>query len=182
VLDAALMSFTENTFGGTSMAQVAERAGVAVGSIYRHFPSKEALGNAVHLRWKTELLDRIREAVDPGASVRVAFGQLWQALARFVAEHHDAFAFLEYQKHDLYVEDDSRGVTNEITGFAFELIRQGQRAGEIRSGAPEVLLSLVYGAFVGLTRVLPASGEAPDAERTMAEAEAAVWDLLRAPS
>ena len=39
--------FTERGFHGTAMPLVAERAGVAAGTIYRYFDSKEALVDAV---------------------------------------------------------------------------------------------------------------------------------------
>src|SRR5688572_18360544 len=85
ILDAAMAAFTEHTFGSTSMAVVAQRAGVAVGSIYRYFPSKEALGNAVYQHWKWRALDRMRREVDLDAPTRIAFGQLWRALTGLAA-------------------------------------------------------------------------------------------------
>jgi AcrR family transcriptional regulator len=184
ILDAALMTFTEHTYGGTSMALVADRAGVAVGSIYRHFPSKEALGNAVFLHWKSELLERLRHDVDRTAPFRDAFGQVWHTLAGFVAERPDAFAFLEYQQHEGYLEADSQAVSGEVAALVLDLLLRGQKAGEVRPAAAEVLLALAYGAFVGLTKAIRAAPPLPDSgaslARAMADAEAAVWDLLRA--
>ena len=55
ILDAALHLFTERTFAACPVPLVAERAGVATGTIYRYFPSKEALVNEVYRRWKGEL-------------------------------------------------------------------------------------------------------------------------------
>jgi AcrR family transcriptional regulator len=186
ILDAALVTFTEHTYGGTSMALVAERAGVAIGSIYRHFPSKETLGNAVYLHWKTELLERLRDNVDGAAPFRDGFGQVWRALAGFVAERPDAFAFLEYQQHEGYLEADSRAVSDEVSALVLDLLRRGQRAGDVRPAAAEVLLALAYGAFVGLSKAMRAApprargGRAASAAKELADAETAVWDLLRA--
>src|SRR5215813_10452417 len=86
VLDAALATFTQYTYSGTRMALVAERAGVAVGSIYRHFPSKEALGNAVYRRWKGRVLGYLRDATGPDEPVRDSFGRLWRALLAFASD------------------------------------------------------------------------------------------------
>ena len=184
ILDAALVTFTEHTYGGTSIALVADRAGVAVGSIYRHFPSKEALGNAVFLRWKSELLERLRHHVEVDAPFRVAFGQVWGVLTGFVAERPDAFAFLEYQQHEGYVEADGQAVSDEVSEFVLDLLRRGQEAGAVRPAAAEALLALAYGAFVGLSKAMrsasPLAAPASSAVRAMADAEAAVWDLLRA--
>ncbi len=47
VLEAAHALFLTRGFHGTSMREIATRAGVAVGGIYNHYPSKEALFGAV---------------------------------------------------------------------------------------------------------------------------------------
>ena len=180
VLDAALAAFTERTYGGTSMAQVAERAGVAVGSIYRHFPSKEALGNAVYLHWKRRVVEDVEREVDLGAPARVAFSQLWRVLTRFATAYPDAFAFLEHQQHEEYLDGESRALSERMTVIAVDVLVRGQRAGEVRATEPAVLLALAYGAFVGVDKALR-TGQAAPAE-LFVEAEAAVWDMLRAPS
>ena len=41
IIEAAYVLFIEQGFHGTSMRQIAERAGLALGSIYNHFASKE---------------------------------------------------------------------------------------------------------------------------------------------
>ncbi|HEX9597057.1 MAG TPA: TetR/AcrR family transcriptional regulator [Anaerolineales bacterium] len=47
ILAAALDLFQEHGFHGTSMRQIAGRAGVALGSIYNHFPAKDDIFLAV---------------------------------------------------------------------------------------------------------------------------------------
>ena len=47
LLNAALEQFLRGGFHGTSMRQIADGAGVAVGGIYNHFANKEALFAAV---------------------------------------------------------------------------------------------------------------------------------------
>jgi TetR/AcrR family transcriptional regulator, repressor of fatR-cypB operon len=176
ILDAALAAFTEHTFGSTSMAVVAQRAGVAVGSIYRHFPSKEALGNAVFQRWKALALERLRREVDLDAPTRDAYGQLWRSLVGFAAEHPDAFAFMEYQQHEEYLDETSGALSAEMIAFAGEVLIRGQRAGVVRNVDVELLIALAYGALVGLTKAI--RDGLPQARATAAED--AVWDLLRA--
>ena len=47
IIDAAQALFVERGYHGTSMRQIAERAGLALGGIYNHFQSKEDLFVAV---------------------------------------------------------------------------------------------------------------------------------------
>jgi AcrR family transcriptional regulator len=183
ILDAAMRTFTENTFAGSSMADVAQRAGVAVGSIYRHFPSKEAMGNSVYQLWKGRALSAIVAAVDPTASSRTAFSQMWRALARFAAEHSDAFAFLEYQQHEAYLDSSGHDTAHELTAFVRGFVVRGQQAGEIRPGSPDMLIALAYGALVGFTRDFRPGAPPSAADAALVtEAEEAVWAMLRAPA
>jgi AcrR family transcriptional regulator len=47
--DAAVELFIEQGYHATSMRQIAERAGLALGGIYNHFPSKEEIFEAIVL-------------------------------------------------------------------------------------------------------------------------------------
>lgn len=70
LLDAAVAVFTEKGTAA-STEEVARRAGVGIGTVFRHFPSKEALLTAVYGRLLDELVERAREladAEDPGAA------------------------------------------------------------------------------------------------------------------
>lgn len=51
ILDAAYALFMEQGYHGTSMRQIAERAGITMGGVYNHFASKEEI-------WEAVLLDR----------------------------------------------------------------------------------------------------------------------------
>ena len=52
ILSAALELFAEKGFHGTAVPEIAAKAGVAAGTIYRYFDSKEAMVNAVYQRHK----------------------------------------------------------------------------------------------------------------------------------
>jgi AcrR family transcriptional regulator len=47
ILNAAFSLITEQGYHGTSMRQIAEQAGIALGGIYNHFPSKAAVFEAL---------------------------------------------------------------------------------------------------------------------------------------
>src|SRR3954453_22677342 len=59
MLAAAEQVFAEQGLHGASMQQIAERAGVAVGTLYNHFKDREALLDALRAQRRLELLGRI---------------------------------------------------------------------------------------------------------------------------
>lgn len=74
LLDAAEELIVENGMDGTSIADVAKRAGSSVGSVYHHFKDKRALFYALFHRMTQIMVDQTKLAADParweGAKVR----------------------------------------------------------------------------------------------------------------
>lgn len=93
VLSAAASVFAEHGTGA-STEQVAKAAGVGVGTVFRHFPTKEALLEAVLLQLVREFADEaasLADAADPGA----AFYELvrrWITMAAKKNAYSDALA------------------------------------------------------------------------------------------
>ena len=55
VMEAALKLFTERGFHGTSTAQISKEAGVATGTLFHYFPTKEDLINNLYFEVKGDL-------------------------------------------------------------------------------------------------------------------------------
>jgi AcrR family transcriptional regulator len=180
ILAAALELFSEHTFEGCAVPLIAERAGVATGTIYRYFDGKEALVNAVYQRWKGRLAADLLAAASPDQTARQQFHAWWTGLARFATEHPVAFSFLELHHHEPYLDETSRRLAAEIDGAAVATVEQGQRDGVMRAGAAPLLVALVFGAFCGVVRARQTYGAVFGAD-PFADAEDAAWDLLGQP-
>jgi AcrR family transcriptional regulator len=63
ILIAAEQVFTEQGLSGAAMSMIAERAGVAVGTLYNRFKDREALLGALLDDRREELLERLDEAL-----------------------------------------------------------------------------------------------------------------------
>ncbi|RPI08427.1 MAG: TetR/AcrR family transcriptional regulator, partial [Actinobacteria bacterium] len=83
ILDAALELFSERTFASTPMPELARRAGVGAGTIYRYFDSKDALVNALFQRWKTEMAETVSGDIPTGLTPREQFKHWWRGLWKF---------------------------------------------------------------------------------------------------
>jgi AcrR family transcriptional regulator len=62
ILDAAVESLVESGYAGPSMQLVATRAGVSIGGLFRHFPTREALMVAAAEDAMRQILDRYARA------------------------------------------------------------------------------------------------------------------------
>lgn len=70
VLEVATQAFATNGME-IPIDEIAQRAGVGVGTVYRHFPTKDALYEAVIVSYKQSLIEKARDMLnqdDPGSA------------------------------------------------------------------------------------------------------------------
>jgi TetR/AcrR family transcriptional repressor of multidrug resistance operon len=84
----------ERGIHGTSMSQVANRAGVATGTAYVHYQSKEDLLIAAFVEVKTHLGEAALENVDPTADPRAIFDTVWRNSFRYLEDDPAVAEFL----------------------------------------------------------------------------------------
>jgi AcrR family transcriptional regulator len=153
ILDAALALFAERGYHGTSVPDVIARARVGASTLYRLYPSKEALVNAVFVASKEKLEQAILVDLDRVQAPHALFHELWRRLVRFSRHEPLAFHFLELQDHTAYLTAQSRGVEMRVLGPIFAACSEFQAMGVFtRDVPPEVILAFVWGALVGLVK------------------------------
>jgi len=142
VLEAAKVVFSA---GGpdASLEAVARRAGVGIGTLYRHFPTREALFEAVYRR-EVEQLGELAEQLKGEASPVEALRKWLRSNVEFVATKKGMAAALTL----------AAAPPSELTAFSFErltkaigaLLDRAVAAGEIRADVgPEDLLRALVG-------------------------------------
>ena len=178
ILEAALHLFVERGFFGTAVPEIADRAGVGAGTIYRYFESKEALVNAIYRQEKQHFAHVVLDDLPASAPTREQFRLLWTRMARFAAEHTNAFIFLELHHHARYLDAESRALEQRLTGQFTEVVTTAQARHELKAGSPRLLMGLVMGAFVGLIRSCVDVDE-PLESADWKLAEQCVWEAIR---
>jgi AcrR family transcriptional regulator len=175
---AALELFTARGFHGTTTPLIAARAGVAEGTIYRHFPSKEDLLNEVFRAAVRALAEAFRSA-DPAWPCRARLDHVadrWVAtakrdptLVRLVFSH--AFADV--------LDERSRTVLRELHGLIEQTVAAGKSAGSVRRGAADLWADVWLELIVlVLGRVAAGTWQPGDAATT--QVRQAAWDAIRA--
>src|SRR5438046_5258449 len=158
VLEAAKFVFSA---GGpdASLEAVARRAGVGIGTLYRHFPTREALFEAVYRR-EVQQLSELAEQLKNEASPVDALRRWLRSNVEFVATKKGMLAALALTVHgasELYAHTFDR-----LTKAVGTLLDRAVAAGEIRADiSPEDLLRPLIGMCYmhdqpcGETSVLP---------------------------
>ena len=161
VLEAAKAVFSQ---GGpeASLEAVARRAGVGIGTLYRHFPTREALYEAVYRREVEQLVDLAKHLETKIAPVE-ALRHWLRAGVEFMATKKGMAAALAMAAHgspELMAYSLDRltravGALDRLTRAVGQLLQRAEAAGEIRADIdPEDLLR----ALVGMCYVYDGTG------------------------
>lgn len=170
VLAAAEAVFTAK---GTNAPteEVAKAAGVGVGTLFRHFPTKEALLEAVlqeHLRRFADEAAHWAGADDPGSAF---FAFLGASAARAATNH----VYIDALAAAAAPEPKAGGVRDEIQGALSTLLARAQNVGTVRA---DVGVTELIALLVGTSRGAEHLGGDPVLRRRVLEI---VFDGLRPP-
>lgn len=133
---------------------IAQRMGLTQGALFRHFPTKEAILQAV-MSWVTErLLARVDKAAERATSPVTALEAVFMAHIDFVSEHPGVprMLFGELQRSE---ETLTKQMVQTLTRHYSERLRQlleaGKTQGELRSGLDvDAAVLLFIGTIQGL--------------------------------
>ena len=141
VLEAAKAVFNAGGPDG-NLEAVARRAGVGIGTLYRHFPTREALFEAVYRR-EVEQLVELADQLEHEAAPVEALRRWMHANVELVATKKGmskALAFAATGSSDLFVQTFER-----LTRAVDTLLQRAVNAGEIRDdvSAEDLVRTLV---------------------------------------
>lgn len=180
LLDAALALFLEQCVDGTTVAQIATRAGIATGTLYLYADSKEALAAAVRARFREAMAAEVEALVDGWSG---SFADLIVALVDLTFDLH----VTHRREIDLFRRriptDAIREVAESRRRYVAPLagaIRRATARGEasVPGGDPEMLAYLLSGAIEEAIYSCLAFGIPDDAAALRSAAQAMACKLL----
>jgi AcrR family transcriptional regulator len=182
---AALELFTAQGYHPTTTPQIAKKAGIAEGTIYRHFPGKQQLLNELYrgaARWAAQL---VREAETPAtppveeAAARDRLARTAELLVDGARREPAVVRLFFFQDLAGVLDDKSREAAREFRGALENLVARGKSEGTIRAGGVDALAAAWLGVVrVALERILTREwGVASAGVRLCTEA---AWDAIKA--
>lgn len=158
ILDAATKLFASRGYDLATVQAIAAKAGVAAGTVYLYFPSKEAILDALQQDFETGLLDRVADiaasvlAEEDASGETVSYEEvverLLDGMVAYSLEHRSASEILA--RHTGVI--DSLQLQNGLNDVLSRVISEGIRLGYVHTSDPPMtayLLNLAAATAIG---------------------------------
>lgn len=178
LMRAALDLYTTVGFRATTTPMLAERAGVAEGTIYRHFKSKEALLNEVYReaqQWGTSLL---RQEIERGSRAPDTLHRVARGLIESAGHSPSSVRMLLQTHGERYLDERSRDAAREFRSVLQQVMASGKSDGLVRAGTADLWASVWLSVITFVAERVSARDWTPDHPHVMAAVESA-WSAVQ---
>jgi TetR/AcrR family fatty acid metabolism transcriptional regulator len=150
ILRAAIRVFANNGYFNSKVADIAREAGVADGTVYLYFKSKEEILHSIFDKSMEEAIADGRKRLEAVSDPREKLRRIAQLhLERLGADRDLAVVFqVELRGSTKFMEEFSAAGFAEYLGLIRSTIEEGQRAGVFRSQLnAKVMAKILFGAL-----------------------------------
>ncbi len=162
LLDAAALEFGEKGFHEASISGITSRAGMALGSFYTYFDSKDSLFRALVSDLSARVGTEARERLDPAQDALGAERAAFSAFLDFAREHQEIYRIIDEAE---FVDPASFRQHYESAAQRInERLKTGMEKGEFRPDLDEAHGWAIMGmnVFLGLKYAIWSEGRTTD--------------------
>jgi TetR/AcrR family fatty acid metabolism transcriptional regulator len=153
ILDAALKVFVRYGFYNAKVSEIAREAGVAHGTIYLYFKSKEDLLTAIFKEQMGDGIRYIKGQVDQVEGAKAKLKRLIEEQIELAERHRDLteLILLEMRQSSKFLKSDAVMIIAEYIEFIEQILKEGVASGEIRGDLDTTIIATtIYASFEGM--------------------------------
>ncbi|KAA5543403.1 TetR/AcrR family transcriptional regulator [Adhaeribacter rhizoryzae] len=153
IFESTLVLVKEKGFHGTPMSQIAKNAGVAAGTIYHHFDSKETLILELYSYIRDKMLDAMLQLDNEAMNYKDRFFNFWISHCLFYIKNPNALFFMEQFVNSPYSNRDPLQDNERFQNTFRDLIKTGVETGVLKSVNSLILSALIHGTIVNTAKI-----------------------------
>jgi AcrR family transcriptional regulator len=147
ILDAAREEFGERGFSDSSIVAITQRAGVALGTFYTYFDSKEDVFRALVKDMSAQVRDHVAPAFKDASDAIDGERRALESFLLFARKHRDVYRIIDEAE---FVEPDAYREHYDTTATRIAArLKTARKAGEIAKDFTDKDLDVVAWAMMG---------------------------------
>lgn len=162
IIEAATQSFSLYGYKGSTMDQIARLAHVGKGTIYRFFPNKEELLEAIMKGFIQDILEIAKSSIQQGATFLENLHRTLHNVLEFRSKH-DLMVVLSHEMREMGTEivmSEIGKVEDALQHFVKEQVELAIHSGELKSCDAELTAFLFIRTYVALAVDWPKRAQA----------------------
>lgn len=179
ILDSALRLFVEFGFHDTPTSKIAKEAGVANGTLFYFFPTKDDLVKALYIDLKTRMGGCVTESISEEMELKEILRGFYKTSLTWALDHQPEFTFLEQFNNSPYARSIAKAEMDIYTRPLLSLLQNGIDEGKLKHMDADLIYAIVSGHTFGVHKYL--SGKTflrDEAEQVMDETFDLIWKLI----
>ncbi|SFF02361.1 TetR/AcrR family transcriptional regulator [Sunxiuqinia elliptica] len=179
ILETALKLFVENGFHATPTSMIAKEAGVATGTLFHHFKTKEELINTLYLETKEILIQALTKQVNEQDTLKSKFRQVFYNAINWAISHPDHQFFYSQYSYSPFISTLTRELGLQRFHVIQELLKEGQENDILKAIPIGLMIDTAQGTLDGITNYLMEHPEKIDDREFTEQAFSMFWDVLK---
>ncbi len=178
ILDTALKLFVENGFHATPTSMIAKEAGVANGTLFHYYPTKDELIVALYTEIKKDLAFCIFSSEVEGEAPKDKWKRHYTTAIEWGVEHPLEFRFAQQFANSPYVSMVSDELKKQ-SQFTLDMIKDGIRTKLIKVNEPELLNTMLMSNVYGVNQyIVDAKLSYPERKKVINKSFDMLWDMM----
>ena len=177
IIAATVRLVAQQGVNGTSIRQIAERAGVTEGALYRHFASKEDLCQQAYCHVVSEMITAKEVITQSKKSIRAKFREWVKVSYEYFDRFPDAFTYVVLIPHDFPEGLDQ--VTTRQSKLLAEIIEQLPSVPDGAMRSADVAVCHFTGVMLNVPRLINDGTLNGPASEYTDEVVGAIWRMFK---
>ena len=182
LLSAALKLFVLNGVKNTSTAEIAREAGLAAGTLFLYFPTKQALLDELVLKVGREQSEYINSLLSPSQSARESFFAIWSGTVHWFLENMPAYQYIQQVRDTGMISQGAVQESAKSLSYYFAAIQKGLAEGCLKSYPVDLIGGFLYQDLVATMTYLSMQADPGKQEESILQGFEIFWDGIKVPS
>lgn len=180
ILQTALRLFVTNGVANTSTAQISAEAGIAAGTLFLYFPTKQELIDTLILDIAEAQSRLIESRLQPDLTARESFFAIWSSSIEWFIDNPPAYEYVQQVRDTGLVSPAAVQKSGSVFAFYYTAIQKGLREGCLKPAPVELIGDYLYQDIVAVMNYLRRQPALTDRADLIRQGFDMFWDGVRA--
>ena len=179
LLNSALKLFVTNGATNTSTAEIAKEAGIAAGTLFLYFPTKQELVDGLVLKIVKEYSDYMKTLLEPALSAQETFSVIWYGAVHWFLKNMDAYQYSQQVRDSGMISESVVQETAKFFSFYYDAIQKGLEEGSLKPYPVDLIGGFLYQDLVAIMTYLRMQTDPSQHEESIKQGFEIYWDGIK---